>query len=158
MKKINLILLFICSVFTLLAQKQLNNFEQIFNSLNSGKQINVVFHYSKCQLISDNQIKDKSPEAIGGFVIDSYEYFAPNSVRNKNAFISFSKTILIQNPLSDEDEYVYNYVKVKVSDDNKVRIIARYLNSITYKTIMDESFYTIINDGKNDGAAFYYER
>lgn len=158
MKKITFLLVLSSIAYNAFCQKQLFSFEQVYNSFVAGKQINVIFHYSKCQLIADNQVKDKSPEAIGGFIVDSYEYFAPNSVRNKNAFISFSKTILIQNPLSDEDEYVLNYVKVRVSDDNKVRIVARYLNPISYKTIMDESFYTVINDGKNDGAAFFYEK
>lgn len=156
MKKILFLFYVNLLFFNAFPQKQLKSFDEILNSLKAGKNVTCVFFYEKCQLITDNQIKDKSPEAIGGFKIDAWEYFAANSVRNKNAFVSFSKTVLIENPL-ESGKYVYNYVKVKIETDGKVRIIARYIDAKNYEIIMDESFYTTINDGKNDSGAFFYE-
>lgn len=156
MKKILFFCIFAILSFSAFSQKQLTSFEQIIDALKSGKQVKVVIFYADCQLISDNKIEEKSPNAIGGMDINTYEYFAKGSVYNKLAFLATSKTKLIENPIGKG--YVYNYVKIKISEDNNVRIIARYLNPKTYEEIMDESFYTEINNTKNNGAAFFYTK
>jgi len=132
----------------------INSFADLMKALNSGKNVRVVIYYAKCQLISDNEIEDKSPDAVGGMSISTYEYFAQKAVRNDKAFVVTSETKLIANPKGKG--YVYNYVKIKISEDNKVRIIAQYLDPKTYETLMDESLYTSINDGKNDAGFFIY--
>lgn len=135
-------------------QKQLNSFEELMASLNSGKQVKMVMHYAKCQLISDNEIEDKVPEAIGGMTIDVYEYFEKGAVRNDQAFVVFSESKLIQYPKGEG--YVYNYVKVKITADNKVKITAEYLNPVNFSVMMTENFFTSINDGKNEGGVFLF--
>jgi hypothetical protein len=150
MKKITLLissLLFAGSM--IFGQKQLNSFEELMTALNSGKQVKMVMHYAKCQLISDNEIGEKVPEAIGGMNIDVYEYFEKGAVRNDQAFVVFSVSKLIQYPKGDG--YVYNYVKVKITADNKVKITAEYLNPVNYSVMMTENFFTSVNDSKNDG-------
>ncbi len=135
-------------------QKQLNSFEELMASLNSGKQIKMVMHYAKCQLISDNEIEDKVPDAIGGMTIDVYEYFEKGAVRNDQAFVVFSESKLIQYPKGEG--YVYNYVKVKITADNKVKITAEYLNPVNFSVMMTENFFTSINDGKNNEGAYLF--
>jgi len=111
-------------------------------------------HYAKCQLISDNEIEDKVPDAIGGMTIDVYEYFEKGAVRNDQAFVVFSESKLIQYPKGEG--YVYNYVKVKITADNKVKITAEYLNPVNFSVMMTENFFTSINDGKNEGGVFLF--
>jgi len=135
-------------------QKQLNSFEELMASLNSGKQVKMVMHYARCQLISDNEIEDKVPDAIGGMTIDVYEYFEKGAVRNDQAFVVFSESKLIQYPKGEG--YVYNYVKVKITADNKVKITAEYLNPVNFSVMMTENFFTSINDGKNEGGVFLF--
>lgn len=155
MKKIVLLLV---SVFLMgavsIAQKQLNSFDELMETLNSGGQVRVIMHYAKCQLISDNEIEDRVPDAIGGMTIDVYEYFAEGAVRNKKAFVVFSQAKLIQNPLGKG--YVSNYAKVKVYADNEVKITAEYLDPISLEVKMTENFFTSINDGSNEGGVFLY--
>jgi len=135
-------------------QKKLNSFEELMASLNSGKQVKMVMHYARCQLISDNEIEDKVPDAIGGMTIDVYEYFEKGAVRNDQAFVVFSESKLIQYPKGEG--YVYNYVKVKITADNKVKITAEYLNPVNFSVMMTENFFTSINDGKNEGGVFLF--
>lgn len=149
---LTVILLLFCSLT--FGQEQITSFEKLINYLNEGGQVRVVFHYAKCQLISDNKIEENAPDATGGMNLDTYEYFAKGSIRNKKAFLVSSTSHLIENPLGNG--YVYNYVKLKIFDDGQVRIIARYLDPQTKKENMDESFYTEMNDGFNDGGAFFY--
>ena len=133
---------------------QITSFDELMKTLNEGGHVRVVFHYAKCTLISDNENQEKVPDAIGGMEISTYEYFAPNSVKNKEAFVVFSENKLIEYPKGDG--YVYNYVKVKIETNNKVKITARYLDARLMEVKMDENFFGQINDGKNDGAVFLY--
>ena len=157
MKKVLFILLalFLDGVTMLYAQpRQLNSFDELLSAVKTGSEVRMVFHYLKCELIADNEKQEKIPDAVGGMSLDVFEYFAPNSVRNKDAFLVASESKLIQNPKGDD--YVYNYVKVRLNADGKVKITARYLNPENFKVLMDENFFGTINDGKNDGGIFLY--
>lgn len=148
-------LFFVAGLAGLYAQpRQLNNFEELLAAVKAGNHVSMVFYYAKCELISDNEKQEKVPDAVGGMKLDVFEYFAPNSIKNKEAFLVASETKLIQNPKGED--YVYNYVKVRINADNKVKITARYLNAENYKVQMDENFFGTINDGKNDGGIFLY--
>lgn len=152
----SLLAVFLFNAFLLVAgNDQLNGFSEILDALKAGKEVKVVIHYAGCQLISNNEIEEKSPDAIGGMKIETWEYFAENSVRNKVAFLVTSTSHLIQNPKGDG--YVHNYVKLKITPDNKVKITARYLNAQTFEVQMDENFFGEINDGKNSATIFFYE-
>lgn len=133
---------------------QLKDFEELMNYLKTGSEVRVVLHYAQCQLISDNEIVDDVPDAIGGMSLEVWEYFAPGVVYNEKAFLVSSTSKLIQYPKGDG--YVYNYVKIKFYDDNSVKIVAQYLDAITYEVLMSENFYGKIADGKNNEGIFIY--
>jgi hypothetical protein len=152
MKRIVLSIGLIMIVALLTAKtEQLKSFEELMNALKSGEQVRMVAHYGKCELISSNEVKDSAPDAIGGMNLDVFEYFAPMSIGNPNAFVVSSQTKLI-----NLGGFVYNYAKVKVSDDNKVRITAQYIDPDEFKIEMDENFFRIMNDGENEGAVYFY--
>ncbi|MCX6283472.1 MAG: VirK family protein [Bacteroidetes bacterium] len=133
---------------------QINDFTALMDALRKGETVKVVMKYVKCQLISEGVEQEKSPDATGGMTIEAWEYFETGVVHNKQAFVTFSVSSLIQNPKSKG--YVYDYVKVRINADNTVKILARYINPKNYKTVMDETFTGIINDGKNEGGVFLY--
>lgn len=156
MKKLSITLIlvlgFMASAFS--QPVQLKNFDELLNALRSGEKVRAVFHYAKCKQIADNEEKEKSPDAIGGMDIDTYEYFAANSVKNKDPFLVASTAKLIQYPKGDG--FVYNYVKVKVAPDNKVKVTAQYVDSKSFEIRMDENFFGEIDDGKNEKGVFFY--
>jgi hypothetical protein len=151
-----LVVLMLLMTAHLSAQKQLNNFDELMESLKSGKEVKAVFHYGQCQLISDNEISKDSIDAIGGMPISTWEYFAPMAVYNKQAFLVASESKLIRNPLADEG-FVYNYVKVKIYADNSVKITAKYVDAQTMEEVMTENFFGTINDGDNEQGIYFYE-
>jgi len=67
------------------------------------------------------------------------------------AFVVCSQTRLI-----NLNGFVYNYAKLKISADNSVVLTAQYVLPDSFELDMNEKFFTIINDCKNDGAAFLY--
>jgi hypothetical protein len=92
------------------------------DALKSGKNVKVVISSSLCNLISDNEVQEKIPDANGGMTIVTWEYFADYAVRDKEAFVVTSTNHLIENPKGDG--FVYNYVKIKISADGTVKITA----------------------------------
>jgi hypothetical protein len=133
--------------------QKLNSFEGIMDALKEGKVVHAVFYYKDCQLISDNEIEDESVDAVGGMKIDTWEYFAKGSIRNKEAFVVTSTSKLIANPKGKG--YVYNYVKLRIYESGKVKITANYLDSVTHEETMTENFFTKVNDGENGAAHFF---
>jgi hypothetical protein len=123
-------------------------------SLKAGNQVNAVLHYGKCDLIIDGEKQEKTIDAIGGMPIDVYEYFSKNLFGNPHAFLSASQTKLIQNPKGKG--YVYNYVKIRIYENNKVEVIARYLHPKNYKEKMAEKFVGYINDGENEEGIYLF--
>jgi hypothetical protein len=132
---------------------QLNNFGDLMDALNTGESVRAVIHYGKCELIIDS-VAVEAPDAIGGMEFQTFEYFAKMSIRNEKAYVTTSETVLIGHPYYG---YVYNYAKLRIYEDNFVEIIARYLDPKSYEVKMDETFTTIINDGKNEGAIYLYK-
>ena len=157
MKKLTLLVLLLTSSLSI-AQKQIQNFDQLLDALKNGKSIKTVIYYGKCKLFSDGKEEDKSPDAIGGMPFDTYEYFDSSVFKGRvPSFITTSQTILINHPGYG---YVYNYVKIKVRKDNSIEITARYLKprwlSKKYKVVMDETFKGTINDDNNDGSISFF--
>lgn len=153
-----IILLLILGLSTLFSRAdntaQIKSFNELIDYLKTGNEVSVVLHYAKCRLISDDEIVEDVPNAIGGMTLDVWEYFAPMTIYNKKAFVVSSTSKLIQYPKGEG--YVYNYVKIRIYDDNSVKIVAQYLDAITYEVLMTESFYGNIADGKNNEGVFIY--
>lgn len=141
------------------AQKQLNSFDEIMTSLKNGKTVKTVIYYAKCKLVVDGKEEAKSPNAIGGMRIDTYEYFDSSLFKGRapSCLVS-SQTVLVSHP---KYGYVYNYVKIKVRKDNSVEIIARYLKprliSRKYKIIMDETFKGKLRNNETEGGIVFFE-
>ena len=154
-KNLLLLLLSFMSITYCLAQNnQLTSFESLMKALNAGKNVRVIMHYAKCKQIADNEEKEKAPDAVGGMNLDTYEYFEANAAHNKDPFVVASTSKLIGNPKGDG--FVFNYVKIKVSPDNKVKVTAQYVDVKTMEITMDENFFGEINNGENDGGIFFF--
>ena len=80
--------------------------------------------------------------------IDTYEYFPVGAVHNKNTFVVFSNSKLVQNPIGKG--YVLNYGKVRINEDNTVQVTAKYIHPKNYKELMSEVFVGKLNDSHNN--------
>lgn len=139
MKHISIPFLFLIIGLQCSAQP-LHTFKELLAALKEGREVRVVISYAQCRLVIDSA-ETKSPEAIGGMTLSPFEYFAPMSINNPKAFITSSQTVLISHA---KRGHVYNYVKLKIFDDNSVEITARYLHPSTFEILMDEKFHCTI--------------
>lgn len=148
------LLLFAAAGLTWGQPAQLTSFDELLSTLTEGEDAKAVIHYAKCRLVIDST-EYESPDAIGGMDISTYEYFAPMSIRNPRGFLSASETVLIGHP---HYGHVYNYAKLRIYEDGEVEITVRYLDAVTYEIKMDETFYSVINDGENDSGVYLYKK
>jgi hypothetical protein len=128
------------------------SFNDLLTSLKDGWSVRMTIEYAKCRLVIDS-VEQRSPEAVGGMTIDTYEYFARGVVRNAKAYLATSETHLISHPRYG---YVLNYVRLRIYEDDAVEIVARYLNPSSYAVVMDETFFGAISDGSDSNGLHLY--
>jgi len=112
--------------------KVLPTYADLYRALRAGKNVRVVLDYSKCTLNGAGT----GPEAFGAMPLDVYEWFAAGVVGNTKAYFSFSSAKLIKLGAN----YRYNYVKVRVFEDNKLSAEAEYVDPAAFTTAMHEVF------------------
>jgi len=128
--------------------QDIKNFNELVSAVKDGREVRVVIEYGKCKLVADS-VEIKSPEAVGGMSLSTFEYFPAGVVKNPKGFLTSSETVLINHK---KYGYVYNYVKIKIYENNEVEIIARYLKPSDLTSVMDETFYGEINNASNNKA------
>lgn len=133
------------------APTALDSFDDLMTALRGGHTVRVVADYGRCKLIVDNE-PDEAPDAVGGMVIDAWEWFAPGAVYNEQAFVVFSHASLIEHP---RQGMVTNHVKFKVHADGQVVISARYLDPVTYEETMFEKLFAVLEPGGSGPIQFY---
>jgi hypothetical protein len=133
--------------------RRLTTAAEIMAALSSGRQVRAVLHYKDMALVDEKGEPQKSPDAVGGMDLATFEYFAAGAVGNKEGYFVASHTQLIRHPRYG---YVLNYVKLSVYDSGTVKIVAQYLSPTTYEVKMDETFTTTVADGTNKGASVFF--
>ena len=141
-----------------IGQTRLKNFDELFQAMKQGKDVKVVIYYERCELFSDGVKQEKSPNAVGGMKLETYEYFDGSVFKGKlPSFITSSQTVLINHR---KYGYVYNYVKIRMLKDGSVEVIARYLKprkfSTKFKVVMDETFKTKFGDSVSESGVEFF--
>lgn len=137
-------------------ERALPHFTAIMEALRGGQRVSVVIDYAKCDLFIEGKRHERMAEIAGGMEIDAWEYFSAGAVRNRLSFLVFSTSKLIQNPIGKG--MVYNYVKLKVGEDDSVTVTAQYLRPGSFKAIMKEVFKGKIDDGNNRGGVHFFKQ
>ena len=147
-----LIALLLVSVCSKSETVQLKNYTEVLDALTRGEKVIAVVHFADCLRTADGK-ESKSPDAIAGVPLLSFEYFGAGSI-TKRAFISTSQTVMIY--LAGFNGFVYNYTKVRAYDDNTVEITRKYVTTDKFEVQMDELFTGKINDGSNGKGVYFY--
>ncbi len=139
----------------LMAQPRLiTSFDTLMKALFFGENVRVVIHYAQCIRTGKGQAGDRSPDVVAGMEIGTFEYFADGVIPGSPAFVTFSESKLIRNPIGKG--HVINYGKVRVMAGNAVTVTAQYLDPKRYKVLMDQTYKGTINDGLNNGGIYFY--
>lgn len=110
----------------------ISDYSGLSRALERGATVRAVIHYGQCLLDGA-----PGPGVIGGMTFDVFEMFPKASIGNRVGFVSTSETRLILHPSYG---HVLNYARLKVYEDGRAELTARYLDSRNHKVRMHEVF------------------
>jgi hypothetical protein len=126
---------------------QITTYADLLATLKTGARVRAVLDYGKCTISGS-----PGPDALGAMSLDTFEWFNKGVVGNSKAYIAASENKLIAYPPG----HVYDYVKVRVYDDEKVQIGVQYLDPVTFAVSVDETINCGISDAVTErGATFF---
>lgn len=131
---------------------ELKTFNEVLAAHKAGKQLRAIFKYEECKLDGGPGLR-----ATGGMYPVAVEYVAkgPSVPRS---LITFSDAKLILNPQLypiKKDAHVYNTAWVRLFEDGSVVVLSNYLDFVTEKVTMAESWECALGGGK--GAYLYLD-
>jgi hypothetical protein len=125
----------------------ITTYADLLATLKSGARVRGVFDYGKCKLSGQ-----PGPNALGAMNFDTFEWFGAKVLGNPKAYLAASENHLIHLTTG----FVNDYVRVRVSEDDKVEIEVKYADPQTYALSVDELIQCGLSDGKTElGATFY---
>jgi hypothetical protein len=113
-------------------------FEQIKTLLFAGKKIRIVFDYQKLSHYINNELQEKSTNAVNGLSIEDYEYFSVNVVQNPIPYIATSSAVLVTHARYG---IIYNYGKIRIYEDDRIEISVIYIDVQTTTVVLDNNKY-----------------
>ncbi|CAF0902574.1 unnamed protein product [Brachionus calyciflorus] len=116
------------------------NYKQIKEDLFNGKKLRFIFYYQKMNLYLNNTLI-RSPNAVGGFDIDIFEYFGVNVTGNPIEYIASSTTALITH---SRYGIINNYGKIRIYEDNRIEVGVVYIDVKTTDIVFQETFNTTL--------------
>lgn len=134
------------------APARLKTYADLKGVLLRGQAVRAVFDYGKLKLQVEGR-EEPAPKAIGGMPLLNWESFAKGVVRNKLEYLASSQTALIAHPSYGT---VLNYVRVRISEDGSVQIVARYYDPKTFEVRMDETFVGSISNGADSNGVHLF--
>lgn len=139
---------------TYLTGAKLSSVEDIKQVLFSGRSVRVVNFYSKCQGLNPVTGKERSGvDAVGGMIIETFEYFGEDVFPDKPPYLAASKAQMVY----VGDRFYKDYVKMRFFENNRVEIISMFLDPETNEIIPLHDFKCEVNSGNgSDGGVHAY--
>lgn len=119
----------------------LADYNKIKNDLFNGKKLRFIFHYEKMNLYINETLEPKSPDAVGGFDIDIFEYFGQFVANNPVPYIAASSTALI---IHSRYGIINNYGKLRIYENNVIEVGVVYIDVKSTNIVFQEKFNTTL--------------
>lgn len=117
---------------------QLTSLDELMEALETGRRVQATLYYGECTLDGAAVI-----DAAGGMVVEAFEYFGEGAIGNPHAYVAMSKSSLV----SISGTHYFDYVKVRVYEDDSVEVIAEYLDPVDFSVEMHEEFECELDTG-----------
>jgi hypothetical protein len=119
------------------AKRLKGDFEQIKSDLFSGNKLRFIIDYEKMNLYMNGTLQAKSPNAVGGFEIDIFEYFGPFVANNPIPYIAASSNAMI---IHSRYGVIYNYGKLRIYENNRFEVGVVYIDVKSTNIVFQETF------------------
>lgn len=127
------------------------NYDDLLSSVKQGDSIRAILLINKCSMTKtiNNQ------EIIAGMNFTNFnKYQVTIGNQQKNTIATSTNTIVEHTKLGT----VYNYVRLRIFDDNSAEIFSEYLNPITYKQLGSMTAKCMISNGHDQNGVLLYDQ
>jgi len=106
----------------------LNTYNEVLHALSNGSHLQAIAGLSKCSPASTDNIQ------LGGIDFNHFLVYTLDTGGKKNHVIGMSNTIFVN---KKELGYVFEYVKLRIFEDNSVEFFSQNLNPKDYSSVKD---------------------
>ncbi len=140
-----------CS-FATSAQIRIENYQDLYQTLIEGNEVRAIIQLSECH--SDSQPLEKKPTALaGGLNFSQFNAYQIKINDKPTHIIATSINMLVD---SQQHGPAYNYVRLRVFENNQVEIVSMFLKPTDYSTLSKNTFRCALsNKTENRGITLY---
>ena len=128
----------------------ISNYPQLLKAINQGDSIRAIMFINKCSI---THATSDSNDVIAGMNFTTFNKYQVEKGNQKINTIATSINMLVEDGKLGT---VYNYVRLRIFEDNSAEILSEYLDPTTYKQLGSISANcTISNDHDKNGIVLY---
>ncbi len=147
-----IIALIISQITLASSHKILSSYSDLLGAVKDGDNVRAVMTLSKCTPL--NQSVDNDIGALGGMDFTNFnKYQTLISGQQKNIISTSINVIVEHNQLGT----VYDYVRLRVFEDNSAELFSEYLDPKNYARLGSRSFVCHLSDGKDQNGIVLYD-
>lgn len=142
--------LFTVSQLACADHKVLSNYDDLLASIGKGNPVRAIMTLNKCTHQS-NTMNDNT--VLGGMSFTNFNKYQIKIGSEQKNLISTSTNILVEH----DDLAAYNYVRLRVFDDNTAEIFSEFLDPKTYAKSGAVTFNCHLSDGHDQNGVTLYD-
>src|SRR5579872_2572575 len=121
--------------------QSITNYPDLLNSLSQGHSVRAIMYVNKCSIASATNASNDVIAGMNFTVFNKYAVTVGTQLKNAIA--------ISDNKLVEHSKFgpVYNYVRLRVFEDNSVEIFSEYLDPTTYKQLGSMTANCAISNG-----------
>lgn len=129
----------------------LDNYSDLLNAISQGDSVRAIIFINKCSM---EKYSVDSNDVIAGMNFTNFNKYPVNvGAQQKNTIATSISTLVEHNKLGT----VYNYVRLRIFDDNSAEIFSEYLDPTTYKKLGSMTANCSISHGHDQNGVLLYD-
>lgn len=131
--------------------KLLSSYTDLVQALAQGDSVRAIMLINKCSI---TKTAFDSNEVIAGMNFSTFNKYAIHVGPQQKDGVATSRTILVE---ASQLGPVYNYVRLRVFEDNTAEILSEYLDPLTYKKLDAKTANCIVSNGHDQNGLLLYD-
>lgn len=128
----------------------ITNYADLLNAVIQGNSIRTIMFINKCAMAKTTNNQD----VLASMNFTNFNKYQVNvGAQQKNVIATSINTLIEHATLGT----VYNYVRLRIFDDNSAEIFSEYLNPVTYKKLGSMTANCMISNGHDQNGILLYD-
>lgn len=131
--------------------KTITNYADLLSSISQGDSVRAVMFLNKCSV--SNKTTTNSVDVIAAMNFNIFNKYQVTIGSQQKNTIATSITTLVEH---NKYGTVYNYVRLRIFEDNSAEVFSEYLDPTTYKQLGSLTFNCAVSNGNDQNGIVLY--